>query len=75
MSVKRPKATDGEDDLLALQERFLSSGEKPSALLKKVKVQGNVQESVRDVVRLNVKGASCFWKWGRNQIIIHVLLS
>ena len=29
--LKRPKATDTEEDLLALQESFLSSGNKPSA--------------------------------------------
>lgn len=60
MSIKRPKATDTEDDLLALQESFLSHGEKPSVLLKKVKVQ-NVSDSAgqsrgRDVVRLSDQG-------------------
>ncbi len=29
--LRRPKATDTEDDLLASQEKFLSSGESPSA--------------------------------------------
>ena len=29
--LKRPKATDTEEDLLTLQESFLSSGSKPSA--------------------------------------------
>lgn len=60
MSIKRPKATDTEEDLLALQERFFSHGEKPSVLLKKPKVQDVCdppdQSMGRDVVRLNIKG-------------------
>ena len=57
MSIKRPKATDTEDDLLAMQERFLSHGEKPSVLLKKVKVQdASASAGGRDVVRLSDKG-------------------
>ena len=55
MSIKRPKATDTEDDLLALQESFLSGGEKPSVLLKKVRIQ-DPPAPERDVVRLGVKG-------------------
>ena len=31
--IKRPKATDTEEDLLSLQEIFLTSGELPSASL------------------------------------------
>lgn len=31
--IRRPKATDTEEDLLSLQESFLSSGELPSASL------------------------------------------
>lgn len=31
--IRRPKATDTEEDLLSLQESFLASGELPSASL------------------------------------------
>lgn len=31
--IRRPKATDTEEDLLSLQESFLASGELPSACL------------------------------------------
>ena len=59
-SIKRPKATDTEDDLLTLQESFLSHKEKPSVLLKKVKVEdapvSTVQPTRRDVVSLSTKG-------------------
>ncbi len=58
-SIKRPKATDTEDDLLAFQENFLSHKEKPSVVLKKVKVQDShvstVQHTRRDVVTLSTK--------------------
>ena len=39
--IRRPTATDTEDDLLAFQEKFMSSGEKPSASVdphRKIKV-------------------------------------
>ena len=32
--LRRPKATDTEEDLLAFQEKFMSSGESPSASVK-----------------------------------------
>ncbi len=65
MSLKRPKATDTEDDLLALQESFLSHGKKTSALLKRAKVQDASapapRQNSRDVVRLSNKGIKTFW--------------
>ena len=68
--IRRPKATDTEDDLLAFQEKFLSSGEKPSASVdaqRKVKVgskrlqqasQGTTEtlSQARDVVDLQMEG-------------------
>lgn len=52
--ASRPKATDTEDDLLALQSGFLSSGEGPSASVK-----GKVLDQppdAKDVVKLSDEG-------------------
>ena len=39
--IRRPKATDTEEDLLSLQESFLASGELPSASLHGVSKPGS----------------------------------
>ena len=68
--IRRPKATDTEEDLLAFQEKFISSGEKPSASVdaqRKVKVGSKrVQQAsqdttetvsqARDVIDLQMEG-------------------
>lgn len=57
----RPKATDTEEDLLAFQSTFLSSGERPAASLKrKAAGESSSMEGVRDVVRLSDEGAHYF---------------
>lgn len=60
MMLKRPKATDTEEDLLALQESFLSSRSKPSASVvsragEKRRQQGEegAGSRERDVVQLH----------------------
>ena len=58
----RPKATDTEEDLLAFQSSFLSSGERPAASLKRKagessSIGGGSMEGVKDVVRLSDEGA------------------
>ncbi len=67
--IRRPTAADTEDDLLAFQEKFMSSGEKPSASLdahRKIKVgskrdqyDDSIKEGptqARDVVDIKVEG-------------------
>lgn len=68
--IRRPKATDTEEDLLAFQEKFFTAGEKPSASVKtddantETKVQVGSKRSQdgqnvrhqRDVVNLQVEG-------------------
>ena len=64
--IRRPKATDTEEDLLAFQGSFLSSGSKPSASLKVVAGEKRkkhqtftchqTEEETRDVVRLENEG-------------------
>lgn len=52
--LRRPKVGDTESDLLALQERFLVSGEKPSVSLAAESVGGKRKQrpDERDVVQL-----------------------
>lgn len=56
----KPKVTDTEDDLLKLQEKFLSSGERPSASLagEKRKMQQSIGGIPRDTVTLK-EGIIC----------------
>ncbi len=67
--IRRPTAADTEDDLLAFQEKFMSSGEKPSASLdahRKIKVGSKRDQhddsmkegptQARDVVDIKVEG-------------------
>lgn len=52
--LRRPKAEDTESDLLAFQERFLASGEKPSVPLAAESVGGKRKQrpDERDMVQL-----------------------
>lgn len=64
--IRRPKATETEEDLLVFQDKFLSAGEKPSVSVSKAQVgskrvqQGESSRSEdrqeRDVVNLQVEG-------------------
>ena len=69
--ARRPQITDTEEDLLAFQESFLSSGQKASVSIKvlareKRKVEGSLPGRTRDegrrgrdVVTLNTEGYTC----------------
>lgn len=54
----RPKATDTQDDLLAMQSSFFSSGERPSVSVKRKVQDPSAGSSVgaKDVVRLSDEG-------------------
>ena len=69
--IRRPKATDTEEDLLKFQKTFLESNENPSAVLqhgsddssglrvgkKRSQYGGDVpQQQERDVVQLQTEG-------------------
>lgn len=56
----RPKATDTEEDLLAFQSRFLTSGERPAASLKRKVQEQSSSKDAKDVVRLGDEGAHYF---------------
>lgn len=45
--IRRPKATDTEEDLLSLQESFLASGELPSASLYSQRVASSNKSKVQ----------------------------
>ena len=79
--LKRPSATDTEEDLLAFQESFLASGSKPAASVaarsrvgekrkQTVQQEDRSEERERDVVQLQSEGITIFCLW-----VVHVKLS
>ena len=77
--LKRPSATDTEEDLLAFQESFLASGSKPAASVaarsrvgdkrKQLQQEDRSEERERDVVQLQSEGITIFCLW-----VVHVKL-
>ena len=77
--LKRPSATDTEEDLLAFQESFLASGSKPAASVaarsrvgekrKQLQQEDHSEERERDVVQLQSEGITIFCLW-----VVHVKL-
>ena len=53
--IRRPKATDTEEDLLALQESFLASGSEPAASIAD-RVKTGEKRGGRDVVQMTLEG-------------------
>ena len=72
--LKRPSATDTEEDLLAFQESFLASGSKPAASVaarsrvgekrKQLQQEDRSEERERDVVQLQSEGITIFFSVG-----------
>ena len=71
--LKRPSATDTEEDLLTFQQSFLASGSKPAASVaagsrvgekrKQLQQGEHSGEGERDVVRLQSEGITVFCMW------------
>ena len=74
--IRRPKATDTEEDLLSLQESFLASGELPSASLHRVSKlgAGRARVQVGEKRREHAGGGEEEWRdqpAGRDVVQLH----
>ena len=72
--IRRPKASDTEEDLLSLQESFLASGELPSASLHRVSKPGRARVQVGEKRREHAGGAEEGWSEqaaGRDVVQLH----
>lgn len=74
--IRRPKATDTEEDLLSLQESFLASGELPSASLHRVSKPGagRARVQVGEKRREHAGGGEEEWRdqpAGRDVVQLH----